>query len=127
MEWQSVLLSVVSIVLTALVTWGAERLIALINCKLNNSKYAKYLVDATNIIATAVKSTYQTYVQSLKNEDMFTKETQGKALVQAREMAISQLSCEVKNYIGKNFGNVEVWINSNIESIIYDLKNACKN
>ncbi len=127
MEWQSVLLSVVSIVLTALVTWGAERLIALINCKLNNSKYAKYLVDATNIIATAVKSTYQTYVQSLKNEDIFTKETQEKALEQAREMAISQLSFEVKNYIEKNFGNVEIWINSNIESIIYDLKNAYKN
>lgn len=80
MDWQSILLSVLSIVLTALVTWGAERLIALINSKISNTKYSKYLTEAVQIVTRAVKTTYQTYVQALKDKDMFDKESQLQAL-----------------------------------------------
>lgn len=127
MDWQSILLSVLGIIITALASWAAERAIALINSKLNNSKYAKYLVDATNIITGAVKSTYQTYVQALKDKDMFTLEAQAEALSKAKEIAIGQLSLEVKKYLEENFGEVESWINSQIESVIYDLKNINNN
>ena len=60
MNWQAILLSVISIVLTALVSWGAERLIALINSKLANSNYAKYLSSVVDVITRGVKTTYQT-------------------------------------------------------------------
>lgn len=123
MDWQTILLSIISIVLTALISWAAERLIAFINSKISNSKYAKYLTDAVDVITRAVKTTYQTYVQSLKDKDMFTAEAQKEALTMAKDMTLKQLSTDVKQYITDNFGDIETWLNGTIESIIYDLKN----
>ena len=123
MDWQAILLSIIGIVLTALVSWGAERLIALINSKLANSKYAKYLTGAVDVITRAVKTTYQTYVQSLKDKDMFTADAQKEALAKAGEMALSQLTDDSKKWIESNFGDVKTWISNTIESVIYDLKN----
>lgn len=123
MNWQAILLSIISIVLTALVSWGAERLIALINSKLANSKYAKYLTSVVDVITRAVKTTYQTYVETLKNKDMFTADAQKEALSKAGEMALAQLSEDSKEWIKTNFGDVKVWISNTIESVIYDLKN----
>ena len=102
---------------------GAERLIALINSMLANSKYAKYLTSIVDVITRAVKTTFQTYVETLKNKDMFTAEAQKEALSRAGEMALSQLTEDTKKWIATNFGNVKQWIANTIESVIYDLKN----
>ena len=123
MNWQTILLSVISIVLTALVSWGAERLIALINSKLANTKYAKYLTSVVDIITRAVKTTYQTYVEALKDKNMFTPEAQKEALLKAGKMALAQLTEDSKKWIETNFGDVKTWITNTIESVIYDLKN----
>ena len=124
MDWQSILLSVVSVVLTALASWLTQRLIAWINSKISNSKNAKYITEAVEVVARAVKVTYQTFVQTLKDKNIFDKEAQLQALNQAKEMALSQLSQDVKDYIESNFGDIESWINNMIESTIYDLKNG---
>lgn len=123
MNWQTILLSVISIVLTALVSWGAERLIALINTKLANSKFAKYLTSAVDVVTRSVKATYQTYVESLKDKNMFTPEAQKEALLKAEKMALAQLTEDSKKWIETNFGDVKTWITNTIESVIYDLKN----
>lgn len=123
MNWQGILLSAIGIVLTALVSWGSERLIKLINTKLANSVYAKCLTSAVDVIVGAVKTTYQTYVEVLKNEDMFTAEAQKEALTKASDMALAQLTDETKKWIATNFGDIKQWIANTIESVIYDLKN----
>ena len=123
MNWQAILLSIISIVLTALVSWGAERLIALINSKLANSKYAKYLTSSVDVVTRAVKTTYQTYVETLKDKNMFTADAQKEALSKAGEMALAQLTDDSKKWIQTNFGDVKTWIANTIESVIYDLKN----
>lgn len=126
MDIQTILLSALSIVITALVTWGTERLIALINSKIKNTKYAKYLADSVDIVSRAVKTTYQTYVEALKDKNMFTSDAQVEALNKAKDIAVSQLSAEMKTFIETNFGDVEKWLTSTIESVIYDLKNKNK-
>lgn len=126
MDIQTILLSALSIVITALVTWGTERLIALINSKIKNTKYAKYLADSVDIVSRAVKTTYQTYVEALKDKNMFTSDAQAEALNKAKDIAVSQLSAEMKTFIESNFGDVEKWLTSTIESVIYDLKNKNK-
>lgn len=123
MNVQTILLSVLGIIITTFVSWALERLIAFINAKLKDTKYAQYLTDAVDIVSRAVKNTYQTYVQSLKDKDMFTSEAQNEALKKAKDMAMSQLSDEIQNYITSNFGDVEQWLSSTIESVLYDLKN----
>lgn len=126
MDIQTILLSALSVVIMALVTWGTERLIALINTKLKNTKYAKYLTDSVDIVSRAVKTTYQTYVEALKDKNMFTGDAQVEALNKAKDIAVSQLSAEMKTFIESNFGDVEKWLTSTIESVIYDLKNKNK-
>lgn len=123
MDWQSILLSAAGVILTALATWLSQRLITWINLKLANTKSGKYLSDAIDVITRAVKVTYQTYVESLKDKDMFTKDAQLEALAKARDMVLAQLSADAKDYLAANFGDLDQWINSVIESIIYDLKN----
>lgn len=123
MNIQTILLSALGIIITTLVTWGTERLIALINSKLKNTKYAKYLTDAVGIVSRAVKTTYQTYVEALKDKNAFTGEAQLEALSKAKDIAMAQLSGEMKEFIESNFGDIEKWLTSTIESVIYDLKN----
>lgn len=122
MDWQTILLSALSVILTGLATWGVERLVAFLNSKIKNAKALQYLTDAVGIVANAVKATYQTYVQALKDKDMFTAEAQKTALSAAVNQAQSQMSNELKNYITNNFGDLTKWITSQIEAALYDLK-----
>ncbi len=124
MDWQTILLSAVSIVLTALVTWASERAIAYLNTKIKNAKYAQYLSDAVTIVTKSVKATYQTYVESLKDQNMFTEEAQKEALKRATNSAKSQMSQDLQSFISSNFGDIESWIKEAVESSLYDLKNT---
>ncbi len=70
-----------------------------------------------------LQRSYQTYVESLKDKNMFTPEAQKEALLKAGEMALAQLTEDSKKWIETNFGDVKTWITNTIESVIYDLKN----
>ena len=83
MEWQGVLISLAVSAGAALVSWGLGLLTALIKGKIGNETAQKYLGGAVTIIDNAVKATYQTYVQALKEEDKFDKDAQLAALEKA--------------------------------------------
>ncbi|MBR1868327.1 MAG: hypothetical protein IJ800_07125, partial [Clostridia bacterium] len=112
--------------LTALVTWSVERLIAWLNTKIKDEKALGMLTAAVNVVQSAVKSTYQTYVQSLKEQNIFDGEAQRTALNAAVQQATNTLSEEAKNYIQTNYGDLTEWIKLQIESTLYDLKNKAE-
>lgn len=122
MGLQEIILSSFGIILAGLATWGVERLTAFLNSKIKNTKALQYSIDALNIVSNAVKSTYQTYVQALKDKDIFTAEAQKLALNMAVNQAQAQLSSELKKYIKNNFGDINAWITSQVEASLYDLK-----
>lgn len=124
MNFQTILLGTLGTILTALATWGVERLIAWLNTKIKDQKALTYLNNAISAITSVVKATYQTYVEALKNENMFTKEAQEQALNKAVEQAKTTISAEVKNFITENYGDLTEWIKLQIESAIYSLKNG---
>lgn len=124
MNFQTILLSTLGTILTALATWGVERLIAWLNTKIKGQKALTYLNNAISVVTSVVKATYQTYVEALKNENMFTKEAQEQALNKAVEQAKTTMSAEVKNFITENYGDLTEWIKLQIESAIYSLKNG---
>lgn len=105
-------------------TWGVERLIAWLNTKIKDQKALTYLNNAISVVTSVVKATYQTYVEALKNENMFTKEAQEQALNKAVEQAKTTMSAEVKNFVTENYGDLTEWIKLQIESAIYSLKNG---
>ena len=62
--------------------------------------------------------------EALKKEGSFNKDDQLIALNKAKDIVLAQLSEDIKGYINKNFGNVDAWINTQIEASISTLKNS---
>lgn len=118
-----VLVSILSTLLLALLTFVGTKLTKLIDAKVKDTKGNSLLKEASNVILSAVRATFQTYVESLKKTGAFTSEAQLEALNKAKETILSQLSNEVKNYITENYGDLNAWITTQIESSINLLKN----
>lgn len=120
----NVLSAVVTAVILPLISIGGARLITLINEKIKNDEAVKTLTTATDIVTNAVRSVFQTYVESLKNAGSFDKDAQEIALSKAKEVAMAQMSEKVKSYITTNYGSLEEWLTVQIEATINMLKNA---
>ena len=123
-----ILLNIISIICTSviipLITWGGAELIKFIKTKTKNEKATEYLTLATQIVTNAVKVVFQTYVESLKKSGNFSKEAQVEALTKAKNIVLSQIGSDVKDYISNNYGDFNNWLEIQIESTINSLKNA---
>lgn len=122
-----IILNIISVVVTAvilpLISYAGARLIAWLNAKIKDENAKQQLTVATDIVMNAVRSVFQTYVETLKKNDAFDKESQKVALIKAKDDALAQMSDEIKDYITKNYGDLETWITTQIESTINILKN----
>lgn len=94
MDWQSIIIKIVSALLATLGAWVLAKVKSLINTKIKNEKARNLLQGATNVVSNAVKATYQTYVESIKGTDAWTKDAQEEALKLAIAAARMQLSAE---------------------------------
>lgn len=121
-----ILLNVLSCIVTAviipLITLLGSKLIKWISSKIGNEKTEKYITDATTIVLDAVKCVFQTYVDTLKKEGSFDRDAQLSLLNRAKDIVLSQLSEDVRDYISKNFGDVDAWVTTQIEASIDTLK-----
>ena len=120
----NIISAVVTTVLLPLITWAGTKLIQYIGTKVKNEKAAALLTTATTIVLNAVRSVFQTYVESLKASGSFGLDAQVEALKKAKDIALSQLGEDVKEYITTNFGSLDGWLTNQIESSINLLKNA---
>ena len=122
-----ILLNVLSVVVSAvvlpLISLIGAKLVSFINTKINNDKASNMMEEATNIVTNAVRSVFQTYVESLKKQGTFDKESQIYALEKAKSIALNQMSDEIKSYIKSNYGNINTWLSTQIEATISKLKN----
>ena len=122
-----ILLNILSVVITSIVlpllTYAGTRLIAYLNSKIKDENYKILLTTATDIVVNAVRSVFQTYVESLKASSSFNAEAQLIALNKAKDIALEQMTDEVKGFISKNYGSVDAWLTTTIESTINLIKN----
>ena len=122
-----ILLNILSVVVTAvilpLISYAGTRLISYLNSKIKDEKAKEFLSQATTVVTNAVRAVFQTYVDSLKKSGNFGAEAQLEALNKAKDIALSQLSEEVKDYITKNYGDINNWLTTQIEATINLLKN----
>jgi len=123
----SIILNIISVVVTAvivpLISLLGTKLYQLINNKIKDEKAAKYLNDASTIVIDAVRTVFQTYVETLKNQGSFNKDAQIIALNKAKEIVMAQLSTDTQEYLKANFGDVGEWVSNKIEASINLLKN----
>ena len=122
-----IILNIISVVVTAvilpLISYAGTRLISYLNSKIKDEKARELLTQATGVVTNAVRAVFQTYVDSLKKSGNFGAEAQLEALNKAKEIALSQLSEEVKEYITTNYGDINNWLTTQIEATINLIKN----
>lgn len=124
MDWQNIIITVLGTVLTAFGTWLVTIITNFIDTKIKDIKGKNFLNNALEVVADAVKSTYQTYVESIKGTDAWNKETQQNALSNAVATAQTLLKTDVKEFIVNNYGDLTTWLKNSIEAKIYDLKKS---
>ena len=122
MDIMSIIQSALSVIITGLITFATSKLIQLINSKIEDKKAANYLSTIINLVGDSVKTVYQTYVESLKNSGSFNEAAQKEAYNRCLSKVKSQLVPEVVDYVMKNFGDLDSYLKSLIESAIYSLK-----
>ena len=121
--FQEILFSALGIIITGLATWGTTVLVNWLNSKIKNKELAMFAEMILTVVNSAVKATYQSYVEGLKGTDAWTKEAQEKALQMALEAAKAELTVGAIDYIKEQHGDVDSYIKTLIESVLYDLKN----
>lgn len=119
----NVLATVVTCIILPLISFLGVKLTQWLNTKIKDEKGQALIGQAVDIVLNAVRSVFQTYVESLKNSGNFTNEAQKIAFNLAKNLVLKQLSEDAKNYISKNYGDLEEWIRNQIEASIYKLKN----
>ena len=119
---KEILIPAISTALIALVTWLTNRLIALINTKIENQRFAHYLTAAVAAVTDSVKAVQQDYVDTLKKNGTFDEAAAKEAFEKAKTRCLETLSVETKNYISGNVGDINNWIDTTIHSVLHDIK-----
>ena len=122
-----ILLNILSVVVTAvilpLISYAGARLVTYLNSKIKDANAKILLTTATDIVINAVRSVFQTYVDSLKASGSFDAQAQTQALTKAKDIALSQMTDEVKSFIDKNYGSIDAWLTTPIDATINLIKN----
>lgn len=92
------------------------------NSKIKDSKVRQWASDLATIIMSSVQTITQTYVESLKKEGAFTAEAQKEAYEKCLKLVKDQLTPALTEYIKNNFGDMEAYLKTQIESMISNLK-----
>lgn len=121
-EILNIIWSAVGVIVTGLLSWATTALISWLNSKIKDNKVKQWTTDLTQIVMRSVMTISQTYVDSLKRENAFTKEAQKEAFNKCMDLIKSQLTPELQKYIQENFGDMETYLKTQIESIIKSLK-----
>lgn len=93
------------------------------NTKLSEYEKLNLIIDQVqSVMTTIVQSVNQTFVSDLKKSKKFTKESATEAKNKALEMAKELLTEESANAIEQLYGNVDVYLDNLVESIVIELK-----
>ena len=79
---------------------------------------AEILDQGLQVIMDSVNYVQQTYVDTLKKHDKFTEEAHMEAFNAAKERAIELMNEEMKKVIVDAYGNLDLYVDTMIESII---------
>jgi len=85
-------------------------------------KKSNTLWEISDSVEHAVRVVFQTYVDSFKKSGTFDKEAQKTALNLAKQEVLRELNIEAKEFIMSNYGDINGYINNQIEATINLLK-----
>ena len=89
-----------------------------ISTNVDNKLANKYINMLADTITKCVIATNQTYVDSLKNKEVFTVEAQKEAYQKTLDAVMAILSDEAKTYLTNTFGDLETYLQTQIEATV---------
>ena len=92
--------------------------------KFNSEMGDKYINMAQDLVVKCVKATNQTYVDSLKKNGAFDQNAWVTAFEKSKNKVIKLLSEAQKEVITEVYGDVESWLNMQIEATVNELKKS---
>jgi len=114
---------VLTLAIPAILAVGAKMLNDYIKVKAQSSK-SEYLqtmfAHIGDTIEDVVNHTSQTYVRALKESDSFDLKEQKNALLMSKDAALNMLNDEAVKLIETTHGDLNKWIETQIESVIAD-------
>ena len=116
-------------ILCLLITAGGGYLVALIRREtaqiqqqIDNDTASKYMDMACDAVTQAVTYTAQTFVDTLKAEDAFTKEKQIEAFNMAKDKTLEILGDTAVEALGEIYGDLDTWLDTKIEQVCREIK-----
>lgn len=86
--------------------------------KSDNDLIDKYTAMLAETIEACVLATNQTYVETLKKEGKFNADAQQKAFTMTKNAVLNILSAEAKEYLTEAFGDLNTYVNKQIEASV---------
>ena len=86
--------------------------------RVNNEKADKYLNILGEIVSACVMATNQTYVDALKEQNVFDKEAQKIAFEKTKDAILKLLTEECKKCLGEIVGDLNEYITAQIEAAV---------
>ena len=125
MDWLNLLTQIFEVCIIPLLGILTTYIVKYIQVKSNelqtatdNAMADKYIALLADTITKCVIATNQTYVDSLKNKDAFSKEAQREAFELTYNAVLDILSDDVKDYIAEAFGDAETYLTTLIEEAV---------
>ena len=84
----------------------------------DNALADKYIAMLTETIIACIRATNQTYVDALKDKNAFDEAAQIEAFNRTKEAVLKLLNEEVYNYLNEFYGDINILIDTLIESNI---------
>ena len=100
----NILAAVTTCIILPLISFLGIKLSQWLSTKIKDEKAAALFTKAVDIVTNAVRITFQTYVESLKNSGSFGKEEQLIAFEKAKAIITSELTEDLKTFIVQNYG-----------------------
>lgn len=123
MDWLEILNQIVQVCIIPLLGILVTSLVKAIEIKKNqlisqseNETTKKYIDLLANTITDCVIATNQTYVEALKDKDMFDEAAQKEALQLTYNCVVGILSEEAKKYLEIVYGDLNAYILAKIEA-----------
>lgn len=123
-ELLNILWGALATIVTGFIGWLTTTGVLWLNQKIKDRQVAKWASSLYEIIMGAVQAVFQEFVDTMKKQGKWNEEAAKEAKERAMKIIMGQLTPELKKYIEDNFGDMKEWLMTQIETMIYQLKNS---
>lgn len=126
MDWAEIVGILVNSLILPILAWGVSELTKYFSKRIKNETAEKYVNFAVDAVYTAVQTTMQIFVSTLKNSGEWNAEAAKTAFDHAKALALVTMGEDVREAITEISGDLDAWIEARIEATIAEIKEEKK-